>query len=280
RNFEARKNILKYDNVMNDQRKVIFGQRIEMMKSEDLSDVITDMRHEVIRDMVREHIPEKAYPEQWDTEGLHEEVKRTFGFELPVKEWAAEEGIADEEVCDRLIKAADRHMAEKSARFSPDIMRQVEKSILLRTIDRDWYEHLQQLDHLRGSIFLRGYAQRDPLNEYKSEAFALFEHLLTRLRQEVTHQLMVVDIVTEPPELDMPRRQMHAHHFDPLLGEDDADFDEPAPRQQPVRRTRQPGAAVDPNDPGTWGKVPRNAACPCGSGKKFKHCHGRVGATV
>jgi preprotein translocase subunit SecA len=196
-----------------------------------------------------------------------------------VKQWAAEEGIADEEVRERLTRAADRHMAEKSARFGPDIMRQVEKSILLRTIDRDWYEHLQQLDHMRSSINLRGYAQRDPLNEYKSEAFALFEHLLTRLRQEVTHQLMIVDLVSEPPEeMSMPRRRMLAQHVDPFTGEDEMDFD--GMPQLPVRRTRPPGVAVDPGNPHTWGKVPRNAACPCGSGKKFKHCHGRVGATV
>ncbi|GAB2186971.1 preprotein translocase subunit SecA [Roseibium sp. LAB1] len=266
RNFDIRKNLLKFDDVMNDQRKVVFDQRIELMDSEAIQDAVSDMRHDVIDDLVSAHIPERAYPEQWDTEGLQEEVRKYLNLDLPIKDWAAEEGIADEEVKDRLRKAADAAMAQKVAKYSPDIMRQVEKAVLLQTLDNLWREHLANLDHLRSVVGFRGYAQRDPLQEYKTEAFTLFESMLTQLRQMTTAQLLRVELVTEQPPQMPAEPEMHAHHINPLTGEDEMAV---ADGQLPV-----PPAQRDPNDPSSWGKVGRNEACPCGSGKKFKHCHG------
>ncbi|WP_031270251.1 MULTISPECIES: preprotein translocase subunit SecA [unclassified Labrenzia] len=266
RNFDIRKNLLKFDDVMNDQRKVVFDQRIELMDSEAIQDAVSDMRHDVIDDLVSAHIPERAYPEQWDTEGLQEEVRKYLNLDLPIKDWAAEEGIADEEVKDRLRKAADAGMAQKVAKYSPDIMRQVEKAVLLQTLDNLWREHLANLDHLRSVVGFRGYAQRDPLQEYKTEAFTLFESMLTQLRQMTTAQLMRVELVTEQAPQLPAEPEMHAHHINPLTGEDEMAM---ADAQLPV-----PPAQRDPEDPATWGKVGRNEACPCGSGKKFKHCHG------
>uniref|UniRef100_UPI003BA946F3 preprotein translocase subunit SecA n=1 Tax=Stappia sp. TaxID=1870903 RepID=UPI003BA946F3 len=267
RNFDVRKNLLKFDDVMNDQRKVVFDQRIELMDGEAVAETVADMRHDVIEDMVARHIPEKAYPEQWDTEGLEGEVRQYLALDLPVQDWAREEGIADEEVIDRLKKAADEAMARKVAQYSPDIMRQVEKAVLLQTLDHLWREHLANLDHLRSVIGFRGYAQRDPLQEYKTEAFTLFEGMLANLRQAVTAQLMRVELVQDAPNLEEQQQlpEMHAEHRDPLTGENEFEG-EPAPQLA--------GGARDPNVPSTWGKVGRNELCPCGSGKKYKHCHG------
>ena len=172
--------MLKYDNVMNDQRKVIFEQRIELMRDEAVAETVADMRHAVIEDLVAKHVPENAYPEQWDTAGLKEEVKRVLGLDLPIEEWAKEEGIADEEMLARIERRADEHMAAKVAQCGPDVMRYVEKSILLQTLDHLWREHLVMLEHLRQVIGLRGYGQRDPLNEYKAEAFKLFEAMIAQ----------------------------------------------------------------------------------------------------
>lgn len=269
RNFEIRKNILKYDNVLNDQRKVVFEQRREIMQSEDVSDQIAQMREEVVEELVSRHIPERAYAEQWDAVGLHEEVGNIFGVDLPITDWTKEEGIADEEVRERIQKAVDARAAERAANFGIDTTRYVEKAVLLQTLDHNWREHIVNLDHLRQYVGLRGYGQRDPLNEYKSEAFALFEGLLAKLRSDVVRQLMNLQINVEPPpELVEPQR-MIAQHIDPLTGEDDAG-DGMSPR---LPRYDGP---VDPNDPATWGKVQRNAPCPCGSGRKFKHCHGAL----
>ncbi|WP_428648875.1 preprotein translocase subunit SecA [Roseibium sp.] len=267
RNFDIRKNLLKFDDVMNDQRKVVFDQRIELMDSEAIQDAVADMRHDVIDDLVAAHIPERAYPEQWDTEGLQEEVRKYLNLDLPIKDWAAEEGIAEEEVKDRLRRASDEMMAQKVAKYTPDIMRQVEKAVLLQTLDNLWREHLANLDHLRSVIGFRGYAQRDPLQEYKTEAFTLFESMLAQLRQMTTAQLLRVELVTEQPPQMPAEPEMHAHHVNPLTGEDEIALAE-AQLGTP--------AARDPNDPSTWGKVGRNEACPCGSGKKFKHCHGAL----
>ena len=200
RNFDIRKNILKFDNVMNDQRKVIFDQRIEWMTDDGAAEIVTDMRHAVIEDLVAKHVPENAYPEQWDVAGLKEELKRVLGLDLPVDEWAKEEGIADEELLARIERRADEHMAAKVAQWGPDVLRYVEKSILLQTLDHLWREHLVMLEHLRQVIGLRGYGQRDPLNEYKAEAFNLFEAMSQNLREAVTAQLMRVEIVQQPPE--------------------------------------------------------------------------------
>jgi len=275
RNFDIRKNLLKFDNVMNDQRKAIFEQRIELMHADDVSEDVADMRHQCIDDLVATHVPEKAYAEQWDVDGLKSETARILGLDLPIAEWAAEEGIADEEIRERLYKAADTTMARKVADVGQDMLRQVERAILLQTIDMRWREHLQMLDHLRQSVGLRGYAQRDPLNEYKTEAFALFESLLTRLREDVTRQLMHVQFAAETPALEeRPLPEMQAHHVNPITGRDEmAEAD-----QAFADRPRGAGGevAMDPKDPSTWGKIARNASCPCGSGKKYKHCHGAL----
>ncbi|MBX3445126.1 MAG: preprotein translocase subunit SecA [Parvibaculaceae bacterium] len=275
RNYDIRKNLLKFDNVMNDQRRAIFEQRIELMRAEDVSETVDDMRNQVIDDLVAKHVPEKAYAEQWDLAGLKEEVQKTLDLDLPILEWGEEEGIADEEIRERIRSASDRYMAAKAAQVGPDLMRQVEKAVLLQTLDHHWRDHLLMLDHLRQAVGLRGYAQRDPLNEYKSEAFELFESLLARLREDVSRQLSVAQFVTreQAPRLEDERLpEMHAHHTDPLTGEDEMADGETL--QRTVRN--DPGIAVDPNDPRTWGKVSRNAPCPCGSGKKFKHCHGAI----
>jgi preprotein translocase subunit SecA len=289
RNFDIRKNILKFDNVMNDQRKVIFDQRIEWMQDAAAAEVVADMRHNAIDDLVAKHVPENAYPEQWDVASLKEELKRVLGIELPVDEWAKEEGIADEELFTRVERRADEHMASKVAQWGSDVIRYVEKSILLQTLDHLWREHLVMLDHLRQVVGLRGYAQRDPLNEYKSEAFNLFETMSQHLREAVTAQLMRVEIMPQPVESTMTLPAMEAHKIDPTTGEDEMALAmagaetlarhgiggvstasaQAAPRAAPAPAER------NPKDPTTWGKVGRNEACPCGSGKKFKHCHGR-----
>jgi len=268
RNFEIRKNILKYDDVLNDQRKVIFDQRKEIMLSEDVSDQIADFREEVVESLVETHIPEKAYAEQWDVQGLHDEVDKIFGLDLPVIEWSKEEGIADEEMRERILKAVESRAAERTANVGVEITRYVEKAILLQTLDGHWREHIVNLDHLRQYVGLRGYGQRDPLNEYKSEAFELFQALLATLRRDVVRQLMNVQIQTgpQPPLEETPLPSMFATHLNPLTGENEIE---------------QPGlwpddAPVDPNNPKSWDKVQRNAPCPCGSGKKYKHCHGAL----
>ncbi len=277
RNFDIRKNILKYDNVMNDQRKVVFDQRVELMRDENVADTITDMRHGVIDDLVAKHVPEKAYPEQWDTPGLKDELNRVLGLDLPVDEWAKEEGIADEELLHRIERRGDEHMAAKVAQWGPDVMRYVEKSILLQTLDHLWREHLLMLEHLRQVIGLRGYGQRDPLNEYKSESFHLFETMIQRLREAVTAQLMRVEIMPQPPadeQANLP--YMEAHKIDPSTGEDEMAL--AAAGAETLARAGITSAEApkrDPANPASWGKVGRNETCPCGSGKKFKHCHGR-----
>jgi preprotein translocase subunit SecA len=296
RNFDIRKNLLKYDNVMNDQRKVIFEQRIELMGDEHVNETVRDMRHEIIDGLVSRHIPEKAYAEQWDVAGLAEEVRSILNLDLPVADWAKEEGIAEEEIRERIARAADEAYARKVSEFGPETARYVEKSVLLQTLDHLWREHLVMLEHLRQVVGLRGYAQRDPLNEYKTEAFTLFEALLLRLREAVTGQLMHIQIQREAPPMPAAEElpPMQAHHADPLTGEDELALAEgnggqvarsgaaPAgPRQGLGVATLQRPAggrqasAPRPDDPSSWGKVGRNQPCPCGSGKKYKHCHGR-----
>jgi preprotein translocase subunit SecA len=282
RNFDIRKNLLKFDDVMNDQRRAIFKERIDHMGAESVAETVAGMRSDVIDALIAKHIPEKAYPEQWDAEGLHDELAEILRIELPVKDWAKEEGIAEEEVRERAMRAANEAAAARTARFTPEIMRQVEKAVLLQTLDHLWREHLVTLEHLRHVIGFRGYAQRDPLNEYKTESFELFESMLSRLREAVTAQIMRVEIVQRPPPLapegDIER--IEATHVDPNTGENEMAA-QPARgngQGQPTRGVRLvAGAAteLDPKNPSTWGKIQRNAPCPCGSGKKYKHCHGR-----
>jgi len=275
RNFDIRKNLLKYDDVMNDQRKVIFEQRVDLMREESVDDTISDMRHSVIDDLVAKHIPENAYPEQWDVAGLDEALKGVLTLDLPVQDWAKEEGIADEEVKERVKRRADEWMAAKVAKWGPDVMRYVEKSILLQTLDHLWREHLVMLEHLRQVIGLRGYGQRDPLNEYKAEAFSLFEGLVSHLREAVTAQLMRVEIMDQPPPEESEELPfMEAHKVDPLTGEDEMAL-AAAPLAPAMANGNGAQGQRNPGDPASWGKVGRNEPCPCGSGKKFKHCHGK-----
>ncbi|MEM7302984.1 MAG: preprotein translocase subunit SecA [Pseudomonadota bacterium] len=279
RNFDIRKNLLKFDDVMNDQRKVVFDQRIEMMESDDLSSYAADMRGEVVDDLVDKAIPEKAYPDQWAIDELKEGVENFLNLDLPVDDWAAEEGIDEEQIKERIAEAAEANAKDREERFGDEIMRYVEKSVILQTLDHLWREHLVNLDHLRSVIGFRGYGQRDPLNEYKSESFTLFEAMLANLRQAVTAQLMRVEVVQQDAsEFDSPDLpEMEASHIDPVTGEDSFAGDPDgygAALMTPARSRAQ--AERDPNDPSTWGKVGRNEPCPCGSGKKYKHCHGRI----
>jgi preprotein translocase subunit SecA len=301
RNFDIRKNLLKFDDVMNDQRKAIFSQRREFMEAEDLSESIRDMRHQVIDDLVDQHIPKRAYAEQWQTDELQDRAASLLGHPFPVKEWAAEEGVDDEDIRRRLYDETDRRFAEKEAKVGSETMRNVEKQLLLQVLDKHWREHLVMLDHLRSVIHLRGYAQRDPLNEYKSEAFQLFEGLLGQLRVEVTRQLGNIRILTEEEQAERKRMvaEFEARMRQQMEAQARATADAreigaaamagpipaaPAPgeRVQPMTAGGQPGAGqvaeLDPADQDSWGKVGRNAPCPCGSGKKFKHCHGRTAA--
>lgn len=272
RNFDIRKNLLKFDDVMNDQRKVVFEQRIDLMKGEDLSETITDMRHEVVEEMISRHIPEKAYAEQWDVQGLKEDVQTHLNLDLPVESWVAEEGIDDEGIRERLMQAANKAAADRAERFGPEITTYVEKSILLQTLDHLWREHLVNLDHLRSVVGFRGYAQRDPLNEYKSESFELFQSLLANMRQAVTAQMMRVEVVQQAAEEPEPEPiEMHENHHDAAAlaaGADVAELTRPVSRNVAAEDR-------DPNNPESWGKVGRNEICPCGSGKKYKHCHGK-----
>ena len=280
RNFEIRKQLLKYDDVMNDQRTVIYEQRKDIMRTEDISDTIADMRQQVVEDMVGQAIPPGSYSDQWNVDMLAHETRTTLGLSVPVEEWAREEGIADQEIQERLLAASTRKMAEKAANYGSEIMRMAEKSLLLQVLDQQWKEHLLSLDHLRQGINLRAYAQRDPLNEYKREAFALFEALLSNLRKTVTGVLANLEVQRAPtPEENEARAaasrlngQVRATHSDPSTADEQASGGN-GTRRPVVRRSRQDR---DPNDPSTWGRVSRNEPCPCGSGRKYKHCHGRL----
>jgi preprotein translocase subunit SecA len=266
RNFDIRKQLLKFDDVMNDQRKVIFSQRRDIMEAKDLSATIQDMRHQVIDDLLDEFMPPKTYADQWDTEGLYAACIERLGVDVPVMAWAEEEGVDDEIIQERLENAADEMMAKKVASFGADAIRSIEKQLLLQTIDQKWREHLLTLEHLRSVVGFRGYAQRDPLNEYKSEAFQLFEGLLNALREQVTAQLAQVRPMTEEERAALQEQALR--------------------RQQMVLAAAAAAQATadggnqldgfDENDQSTWGNPGRNDACPCGSGKKFKHCHGKV----
>ncbi len=282
RNFEIRKNLLRFDDVMNSQRKEIYKERLELMATEDVSDTVAGMRRDVVDGLVTRTIPEEAYAEQWKVQELKDEVQRIFGLDLPIDAWAREEGIADEEIRARLNDQVERLFAQRAAQYGPEVWRQVEKSVLMQLFDQSWKEHLLHLDHLRQGIGLRAYGQKDPLNEYKREAFNLFSDLLSSLREQVVGLLATVQLRMEaPPMPDMPSN-IHEVHEDPAVAarmSDDPAFDPADPEGGGVATLHRPRpgdrTAVDPNDPSTWGKVSRNAACPCGSGKKYKHCHGR-----
>ena len=276
-NFEIRKNLLKFDNVMNDQRKVIYEQRREIMEAGDnLDELVTEMRHDAIIDIVEAGIPMNSYPEQWDTELIKNDCQRLLNLDLPVDEWAKEEGIAEPEIEERIIEASDTKMAEKKQLAGKDMFRELEKSFVLQILDQNWKEHLLSLDHLRQGINLRAFGQRDPLNEYKTEAFALFEQMLFNLRETVTQTISLVEVNVDEQMLKALQEKqeeelaMKEGRSDPALMGTGAPQSEDTVQPFPEKRE------FDKNDSTTWGKVPRNAPCPCGSGKKYKHCHGKV----
>jgi preprotein translocase subunit SecA len=285
RNFDTRKNLLKYDDVMNDQRKEVYAQRREFMSSETVSAALAEMREDVIADMVARRIPERAFAEQWLVQELAEDAKRVLNIDLPIADWAAEEGMDENGIRERLTEAAAAFMAEKTQKFGPDLMGFVEKSVLLQTFDQVWKEHLLALDYLRQGIGLRAYGQRDPLNEYKREAFALFTTLLEDLKERVTQLLAHMAIGTEP-QAAPPPPVMFASHPEPehLVGDAGGPPAGGGAGGTAVAEAARPGVAlqpyraeeIDPNRPETWAATPRNAACPCGSGKKYKYCHGKV----
>ena len=267
RNFDIRKQLLKMDDVMNDQRKVIFSQRMEVMESNDVEEVVQDMRHEMIDDLVDAFIPPKSYADQWDTEGLKTAVEEKLGVSLPIVEWGDEEGVDDQEIRERLYDKTDEFMQAKADTFGADAMRSIEKQIVLQTMDAKWREHILTLEHLRSVIGFRAYAQRDPVNEYKSEAFALFESLLNGLRSEVTEKLAHIRPLTEEEQQAMMQQVAAQQQMAAAAAGESAP---PAPTEEAI------AAGFDENDPETWGRPGRNDQCPCGSGKKFKHCHGAL----
>ena len=276
RNFDMRKNVLKYDDVMNAQRREVYAQRREYMRATDVAETVADMREEVIAGMVMARIPAKAYAEQWESAALAEDVKRLLSLDLPIVEWGREEGIDESGLQERVQKASDQYMASKAANIGPELMRYIEKNLLLQILDQVWKEHLLALDHLRQGIGLRAYGQRDPLNEYKTEAFALFNGLLDELKERVTQMLSRVEMGPDPVAETLtpqPIGPLIESHAEPTVHSGDGTMASYGMAETAVDNR---DIGVDPNDPATWGNVPRNAACPCGSGKKFKHCHGKT----
>jgi preprotein translocase subunit SecA len=276
RNYEIRKNLLKYDDVVNDQRKAVFEQRQEFLAATDLGEIVAEMRRDTIADLVSRHLPPKQYAEQWDVDGLHERLIHFLDMDLPVQEWGAQEGVTREEIEQKIAEAADARAAEREKEIGPDQMRSLEKNFLLQMIDMVWREHLQHLDHLRQVIGLRGYGQRDPLNEYKTEAFTLFEKLLVDLRQAVTRWVMTVKFQWEPQDFaPPPSPDMFEVHLDPTTGQNERDgaaLGSEGGFLDPEIAAKLPHSALPPG----WQNTGRNAPCPCGSGKKYKHCHGAL----
>ena len=279
RNFDTRKNVLKFDDVKNDQRKAIFEQRVEFMSAETVDDIIDEMREQLVEDTVLTFVPPKSYAEQWDLDGLSSELDEIFGKPFSVKVWAAEEGVADTEIIERLNEETKALMAARVEEIGEEQLRRIEKAILLHVLDNNWREHLQQLDHLQSVVWLRGHGQRDPINEFKTESFSLFESLLNDLRRDVIKMLCHIQV--RQPEEAIPERRnipMTESRVDPLTGENQMD----RPRRKSLSagvgtlRARRSADEVDANDPQTWGRVSRNAPCPCGSGQKYKHCHGTI----
>jgi preprotein translocase subunit SecA len=277
RNFDTRKNVLKYDDVMNAQRKEVYAQRKEFMKLTDVADTIAEMRGDVLALMVTARVPEKAFSEQWELADLAADVQRVFNLDLPIEEWGKEDGIDESHLRERIERAVDGMMAAKAANMGPELMRFIERNVLIQTLDAVWKEHLYALDHLRQGIGLRAYGQRDPLNEYKSEAFALFNAMLVELKERITSMLSRVELAPERPMAPPPTVRMVESHAEPQSAlSSDVALAEPAapPRVFSMAPARTP--AIDPHDQSTWAATPRNALCPCGSGKKYKHCHGRL----
>ncbi|MBV0891815.1 preprotein translocase subunit SecA [Paracoccus sp. Z118] len=269
RNFDIRKQLLKFDDVMNDQRKAIFSQRREIMESDDVSDIAADMRHQVIDDLIDDHMPPRSYPDQWDLTGLKVAALDRLNMDLPIPDWGAEDGVDQEAMRARVTEATDAYMTQKAEQFGPESMAQIEKQVLLQQIDAKWREHLVTLEHLRSVVGFRGYAQRDPLSEYKTEAFQLFEGLLDGLRGDVTQNLARIRPLT-----DAEREAMLRQYQDQLTKQQDEMHPEHAAADGGEASAHAPG--FDANDPSTWGNPSRNDPCPCGSGERFKNCHGRL----
>ena len=269
RNFDIRKQLLKFDDVMNEQRKVIFSQRRDIMESADLSEITADMRHQVIDDLIDQYLPPNTYADQWNSEGLYAAGIEQLGVDLPIIAWTEEEGADDDVIRERLVKETDTLMARKAELFGPENMRNIEKQLLLQAIDGKWREHLLTLEHLRSVVGFRGYAQRDPLNEYKNESFQLFETMLDSLRADVTQKLSQIRPLSEEEQLAMVEQ----------IKSQQAALQGVAQVSQPATEAETPApvlAGFVEDDPSTWGNPGRNVDCPCGSGKKFKHCHGRL----
>ena len=267
RNFDMRKQLLKFDDVMNEQRKVIFGQRRDIMEAQDLHEITEDMRHQMIDDMIDQYMPRNTYADQWDTQGFYADVIEQLGVDVPVIAWCEEDGVDEDIIRERLIEATDKLMAEKAEKFGEENMRNIEKHFLLQTIDTKWREHLLTLEHLRSVVGFRGYAQRDPLNEYKNESFQLFEGMLDSLRADVTRRLARV----EPPSEEQQQRMIEQ-----ILAQQRAADDAVDKAVDQAEAAAEAHTEFDENDPSTWGTPGRNDMCPCGSGKKFKHCHGKL----
>ena len=272
RNFDIRKQLLKFDDVMNDQRKAIFGQRLEIMQAEDVAEIAEDMRAQVIDDLVDLHMPPKSYVDAWDVDGLVQVVREKLNVDVPLADWAAEEGVDQDVIKERLVEATAKAMAGKTEAFGAETMRSIEKQVLLQSIDGKWREHLLTLEHLRSVVGFRGYAQRDPLNEYKTESFTLFESMLNSLRQEVTQKLAAIRPLTQAEQDEMMAQVRAQQRAAAAPAEAEPAPTAPAADEAPANRL----AGFDETDPATWGNPSRNDPCPCGSGEKFKHCHGRL----
>jgi preprotein translocase subunit SecA len=280
--FEVRKNLLKFDDVMNEQRKEVYEQRREIMETKEIDAFAKDMRYDLIEDIVSQAIPKGSYPEQWDMELLQNEAQRLLALDIPAADWAKEEGIADEEILERVTDLSDRKIAAKAANVGPDVWQHLQRTLMLQILDQHWKEHLLNLDHLRQGINLRAFGQRDPLNEYKTEAYAMFETMVLSMREHVTQMLCMVEISVDEDQArkDMAKMRqkqaMEEGREDPAMKSYNA---APPMRGAGVTQfTRRTNEDFDAENPDTWGRVKRNAPCPCGSGKKFKHCHGAMAA--
>ena len=277
RNFDIRKQLLKFDDVMNDQRKVIFGQRRDIMEAADLQEITADMREQVIDDLIDQFMPPKTYADQWDTQGFQAAVADQLNLDVPVAAWCEEEGVDDEIIRERLVEASENMMAQKAEQFGPENMRNIEKQVLLQAIDGKWRDHLLTLEHLRSVVGFRGYAQRDPLNEYKNESFQLFESMLDSLRTEVTQKLGQIRPMTEEEQQQILSQMQERQAAAQVNAAQAAEENSEAPASTAAAASGSTAVAgFDENDPSTWGTPARNDECPCGSGKKFKHCHGKL----
>ena len=278
RNYDVRKQVVEYDDVMNDQRKVIYAQRADIMDADAVDDVVVDMRHDTVNAIVGDACPPGSYPEQWDIEGLRERVRDILAVDAPIADWVAEDGIEPDMIEERIVALTDTHVEKLRSGNDPDVWLQVEKSVLLERLDHYWKEHLATLDALRQVVFLRAYAQKQPINEYKQEAFGLFEKMLETIREDVTRILSTSELSMQAPlPMELPELpDFLTGHIDPFTGEDDSRFATPG-AQSMLSVLGGGGVTLAGEDPYADQGLSRNAPCPCGSGQKYKHCHGAAG---